>query len=196
MCRGIGADHAAVHVDKSRSAKSPCIMPCIISPWTIVGRKFVDAEGQTKVFRGKVCDFSEPYWRVEYPDGDREELTRRELIREMSVTSSTPDSADAQEFRQHFGTGATRGSRSTPARKGGKSGPRRDPAVAIRVEHAAGGCTGRKRNSGKPGDVRDQITIPAPSTGGQKKPRRKRGTARARTASTCSRSTPILLFTR
>ena len=29
--------------------------------------------------RGKVCDFYDPYWRVEFSDGDWEELTRREL---------------------------------------------------------------------------------------------------------------------
>jgi len=46
---------------------------------TLVGREFADAEGNTKVFRGKVYGFSDPYWRVRYSDGDWEELNRREM---------------------------------------------------------------------------------------------------------------------
>lgn len=39
------------------------------------------------MFRVKVCDFSDPYWRVVYPDGDWEELTHRELIRGIEVAT-------------------------------------------------------------------------------------------------------------
>ena len=41
--------------------------------------KTTRAVGNTKVFRGKVYDFSDPYWRVRYSDGDWEELNRREI---------------------------------------------------------------------------------------------------------------------
>lgn len=47
---------------------------------TPVGREFGDRKGNLKLCIGEVCDFSDPYWRVAYPDGDWEELTRRELI--------------------------------------------------------------------------------------------------------------------
>lgn len=32
-------------------------------------------EGNTKTFRSTVCDFSDPYWRIEHQDGDWKELT-------------------------------------------------------------------------------------------------------------------------
>ena len=38
-----------------------------------------DIRGQIKVFLGEVYDFSDPYWRVRYPDGDWEELNRQEI---------------------------------------------------------------------------------------------------------------------
>lgn len=57
---------------------------------TVVGREFADGEGNTKVFRGKVKDFADPYWRVEYADGDWEELTRRELIHGIAVATQPP----------------------------------------------------------------------------------------------------------
>ena len=44
---------------------------------TVVGREFADSEGHLKVFRAKVFDYCDPYWRVEYTDGDWEELTKR-----------------------------------------------------------------------------------------------------------------------
>ena len=44
---------------------------------TVVGRVFVDTEGRSKTFKVKVYDYCDPYWRVEYPDGDWEELTKR-----------------------------------------------------------------------------------------------------------------------
>ena len=46
---------------------------------TTVGREFVDSEGKSKVWIATVLDYSDPYWRVEYPDGDWEELTKREM---------------------------------------------------------------------------------------------------------------------
>ena len=50
---------------------------------TSVGREFANIEGQFKVFKTTVFDYSDPSWRVEYPDGDWEELTRREKIRPL-----------------------------------------------------------------------------------------------------------------
>ena len=44
-----------------------------------MGRGFADAEGNTKVFRGKVYGFSDQYRRVRYSDGDWDELNRREM---------------------------------------------------------------------------------------------------------------------
>ena len=46
---------------------------------TEVARELMDKEGNVILSRGRVCDFYDPYWRVEYGDGDWEELTRREL---------------------------------------------------------------------------------------------------------------------
>ena len=39
---------------------------------TPVGREFVDNEGHPKTFKATVFDYCDPYWRVEYPDGDWE----------------------------------------------------------------------------------------------------------------------------
>lgn len=52
---------------------------------TTVGREFSDSAGDLKIFCGRVCDFCDPYWRVEYPDGGWEKLTKRELERGMSA---------------------------------------------------------------------------------------------------------------
>ena len=57
---------------------------------TEVGREFADNSGKIKTFRGRIIDFSDPYWRVEYPDGDWEELTRREVIHGMGVATQPP----------------------------------------------------------------------------------------------------------
>ena len=38
-----------------------------------------DKDGNIILNRGKICDFYDPYWRVEFSDGDWEGLTRREL---------------------------------------------------------------------------------------------------------------------
>jgi len=59
---------------------------------TVVGRIFTDAEGQPKVFKAKVYDYCDPYWRVEYPDGDWEELTKREVEQGIGVAAQ-PSSA-------------------------------------------------------------------------------------------------------
>ena len=50
---------------------------------TEVARELMDKEGNVILNRGRVCDFYDPYWRVEYGDGDWEELTRRELRQAM-----------------------------------------------------------------------------------------------------------------
>ena len=54
---------------------------------TVVGRIFTDAEGQPQVFKAKVYDYCDPYWRVEYPDGDSEELTKREVEQGIGVAA-------------------------------------------------------------------------------------------------------------
>jgi len=60
---------------------------------TRVGREFADNEGQTKVFKATVFDFCDPYWRVEYPDGDWEELTKREMDAGVGVAARPSFSA-------------------------------------------------------------------------------------------------------
>ena len=39
---------------------------------TVVGRIFTDSEGNSKTFKATVYDYCDPYWRVQYPDGDWE----------------------------------------------------------------------------------------------------------------------------
>ena len=57
---------------------------------TKVRREFADIRGRRKVFVGEVYDFSNPYWRVRYPDGDWEELNRHEVNqgKELATASS------------------------------------------------------------------------------------------------------------
>eukprot|EP00752_Nemacystus_decipiens_P016750 g14988.t1 len=55
---------------------------------TEVGRIFTDAEGRSKTFKATVYDYCDPYWRAEYPDGDWEELTRREVAEGIGVLHS------------------------------------------------------------------------------------------------------------
>ena len=43
-----------------------------------VCRELKDKDGKIILCRGKICDFYDPYWRVEFSDEDWEELTRRE----------------------------------------------------------------------------------------------------------------------
>ena len=57
---------------------------------TEVGRELLDKNGNTIVSRGKICDFYDPYWRVEFSDGDWEELTRRELRRGITMADQLP----------------------------------------------------------------------------------------------------------
>jgi len=47
-------------------------------------------DGTPAIFRGKVCDFSDPYWRVEYQDNDWEEFTRRELVHAIRLANQPP----------------------------------------------------------------------------------------------------------
>lgn len=54
---------------------------------TKVGREFADSEGNLKIFYGTVYDFCDPHWRVEYPDGDWEELTKRELDKGIGLVA-------------------------------------------------------------------------------------------------------------
>ena len=39
-------------------------------------RGLKDKDGDIILSRVKICDFYDPYWRVEFSDGDWEELTR------------------------------------------------------------------------------------------------------------------------
>lgn len=63
---------------------------------TPVGRELADGGGRLKTFGGKVCDFCDLYGRVEYLDGDWEELARRERIRRIGV-AARPASSPAED---------------------------------------------------------------------------------------------------
>ena len=60
---------------------------------TPVGREFVDSEGLAKTFKATVFDYCDPYWRVEYPDGDWEELNKWEMNVGMGVAARPSFSA-------------------------------------------------------------------------------------------------------
>eukprot|EP00903_Cladosiphon_okamuranus_P021321 g19591.t2 len=60
---------------------------------TPVGREFVDSEGHPKIFKATVFDYCDPYWRVEYPDGDWEDLTKREMDAGVGVAAQPSFSA-------------------------------------------------------------------------------------------------------
>lgn len=57
---------------------------------TVVGREFADSEGNPKRFRWKFCDFCDPYWRVEYTDGEWEEYTKRALLSGIGLANRPP----------------------------------------------------------------------------------------------------------
>lgn len=63
---------------------------------TEVGRELRDKDHDVIISRGKVCDFYDPYWRVEFSDGDWEELTRRELRRGITLAAQLPPSTSQQ----------------------------------------------------------------------------------------------------
>ncbi|CAB1096262.1 unnamed protein product [Ectocarpus sp. CCAP 1310/34] len=54
---------------------------------TQVGREFADSDGHLKVFKATAFDCCDPYWRVEYPDGDWEELTKSEMDKGIGVAA-------------------------------------------------------------------------------------------------------------
>ena len=60
---------------------------------TVVGRIFTDSEGNSKTFKATVYDYCDPYWRVQYSDGDWEELTKREVDQGMGVAARPSSSA-------------------------------------------------------------------------------------------------------
>ena len=60
---------------------------------TEVCRELKDKDGNIILSRGKICDFYDPYWRVEFSDGDWEELTRRELRHGITLAAQVPSSA-------------------------------------------------------------------------------------------------------
>ena len=43
-----------------------------------------EIRGRRMVFLREVYDFSDPYWRVRYPDGDWEEMNRQQIKRGRS----------------------------------------------------------------------------------------------------------------
>ena len=53
--------------------------------------------GTSLLAGGKICDFYDPYWRVELSEGDWEELTRREL--RHGITLAAQVSSSAQEVQ-------------------------------------------------------------------------------------------------
>ena len=63
---------------------------------TEVGRELMDQDGNAILRRGKICDFYDPYWRVEFSDGDWEELTRRELRKGITLAAQLPSAAAQQ----------------------------------------------------------------------------------------------------
>ena len=52
----------------------------------------------TTAGQGELCDFYDLYWRVEFSDGDWEELTRREL--RHGITLAAQVSSSAQEVNR------------------------------------------------------------------------------------------------
>ncbi|CAB1113987.1 unnamed protein product [Ectocarpus sp. CCAP 1310/34] len=57
---------------------------------TEVAKELRDKDDNIILSRGKVCDFYDPYWRVEFSDGDWEEFTRRELRHGIALASQIP----------------------------------------------------------------------------------------------------------
>lgn len=53
---------------------------------TVVSLQFAICKGNLETFWGTVCNFSDPFWRVECPDGDWE-LTRREPIHGVGLAT-------------------------------------------------------------------------------------------------------------
>ena len=66
---------------------------------TTVGRELMDQEGNIVLSRGRVCDFYDPYWRVEFSDGDWEELNRRELKGAVGMAGFLFKSKEDNAFR-------------------------------------------------------------------------------------------------
>ena len=60
---------------------------------TEVCRELKDKCGKIILSRGKICDFYDPYWRVDFSDGDWEELTRQELSHDITLTAQVSSSA-------------------------------------------------------------------------------------------------------
>ena len=58
-----------------------------------VCRELKDKDGNIILSRGKICDFYDPYWRVEFSDEDWKELTRRELRHGITLAVQVPSLA-------------------------------------------------------------------------------------------------------
>ena len=48
---------------------------------TRVRKKFVDGRGRSKEYGGEVVGFRNGYWRIHYEDGDREDMSRKDMMR-------------------------------------------------------------------------------------------------------------------
>lgn len=76
---------------KGKREVGPERMPYCRILWAqVVGRSFFDPQGNLRMCQGKVCDLSDPCWWVEYPVGDWEELTRREIIHGIELAAQPP----------------------------------------------------------------------------------------------------------
>ena len=53
-----------------------------------------DKDGNIILSKVKICDVYDPYWRVEFSDGDWEELTRRELRHGITLAAEVSLSAE------------------------------------------------------------------------------------------------------
>ena len=88
-----GADHRArppgmpTREEKPAASREVALKAFPIG--TKVRREFADIRGKRRVFVGKVYDFSDPYWRVRYPDGDWEELNRLEVERGKELATAS-----------------------------------------------------------------------------------------------------------
>ena len=55
---------------------------------TQIRRSFAGSDEVSRASVGRIYDFREPYWRVRYPDGDWEELSRSEVTRRVEEHQS------------------------------------------------------------------------------------------------------------
>lgn len=66
------------HLQPKRKRRGRQEALCMFPVGTKILRTFIKND-QEDTMTGSVYDFKEPYWRIRYPDGDWEELTKREM---------------------------------------------------------------------------------------------------------------------